>query len=280
MSQWRPNIFEYLDFRRYLHDCYHAGKENVQAFSYRYLARRAGFTSPSFIKLVMEGQRNLSPQGTEKVAYAFGLKGEETKFFKALVEFGQAESAEAKNAAFARLSSERRGRTARRIDYDMFEYLSHWYYPAIREMVARVDFREDTDWIASQLYPSVKTAQVHQALEVLHRLGLVEREASTGRLRRGDPSVSTGPEVGSLAAGNFHRQMMQRASESIEQFPSSERDISGLTLSVRRERVDELKERLRRFRAEVLDLCDREQDPDIIYQLSLQLFPLNRTDST
>lgn len=60
MSDWTPDIYEYLEYRIFLADAYQAGKENVSAFSYRYLARKAGFSSPNFIKLVMDGERNLS----------------------------------------------------------------------------------------------------------------------------------------------------------------------------------------------------------------------------
>ena len=43
MPEWAPNIYEYLDYRDYLRDYYEAGKEHLSAFSYRYLARLAGF---------------------------------------------------------------------------------------------------------------------------------------------------------------------------------------------------------------------------------------------
>ena len=70
MNEWRPDLFAYLDYRAWMRDAYEAGKAHISAFSFRYLARRAGFSSPSFIKLVMDGQRNLSVDGAQRVAKA------------------------------------------------------------------------------------------------------------------------------------------------------------------------------------------------------------------
>ncbi len=276
MSDWLPDIYEHLSYRGYLKASYEAGKAHVKAFSFRYLARRAGFTSPSFIKLVMEGERNLSDRGVEQVAQAFGIKGDALEFFRALVAFDQASDAQAKNEAFEQIAASRRFRHARRLDVEMFEYLSRWYYPAIREMTARHDFREDAEWIARELYPPVKAAEVSRALEVLLGLGLVAHDEG-GRLQRSQTSVTTGHEVGSLAVGNFHRQMMTRAAASIEAFPSKDRDISALTVCIKREALPELKARIHAFREVLLHLCDAQQSPELVYQINLQMFPLNRT---
>lgn len=270
-------MFSYLDYREYMRAYYDAGKEHVKAFSYRYLARKAGFGSPSFIKLVLDGVRNLSEDGARKVSKAFEHDKDEASYFAALVEFEQAAGAREKNDAFERVAAARGYRNARRIDFDMFEYLSRWYYPAVREMVARVDFVEDPEWIASRLVPRVEVAEVRKALEVIERLGLLGRD-ERGALVRHEPTVTTGPEVGSLAVGNIHRQMLERAADSIELFPSPARDVSALTLCVSKERVVELKQRLRSFREVILSVCAQEDEPEIVYQLNMQLFPLNEVE--
>ncbi|MFW5968150.1 MAG: TIGR02147 family protein [Persicimonas sp.] len=276
MSTWKPNIFEYLDYREYLRDYYRAGKENLSQFSHRYLARKAGFSSPNFFKLVMDGDRNLSSASVDKFAKALELDEEEKRFFADLVAFDQADDVDEKNAAFERVAASQRFRTARRIDSSMFEYLSRWYHPAIRELAAREDFRRDPEWISQQLFPSVPVDKVEESLELLFELGLLEVDEA-GEVHRGEPSLTTGHEVGSLAIGNYHRQMLERASESIEAVPSEERYISGMTVCISPELVEELKERVQGFREVLLDLCDRQEDPRVVYQVNLNLFPLSQT---
>jgi uncharacterized protein (TIGR02147 family) len=277
MPEWAPNIFEYLDYREYLRDYYEAGKENLSAFSYRYLARLAGFSSPNFFKLVMDGDRNLSSVSVTKFANALKLDREEKRFFEDLVAFNQAEGVEEKNEAFEHIAASQRFRQARRIDSSMFEYLSHWYHPAIREMAARDDFRDDPAWISERLTPTVPEEKVAESLELLFDMELLIRE-DDGSISRGPPTLTTGHEVHSLAIGNYHRQMLERAEESIENVDRSLRDLSTQTVCIDPARVDELKERIHAFRETLLDLCDRDENPRTVYQVSFQLFPLSTVD--
>lgn len=277
MRSPRPDIFEFLDFRLFLAEYYRLAKEQLPHFSYRWFSKRAGFASPNFLKLVIDGDRNLSADSTERVATAVGLTAAEANFFAHLVALGQGATSEEKNAAWERIAATRRFKRARRLESDWFDYLSRWYHPAIREMTARPDFREEPAWIASQLIPAISPAQAAEALQKLLQLGLVVRDAD-GRLVRSDVTMTTGHEVRSLALGNYHRQMLQRAADAIETVPSDQRDMGALTVSIPASLVPELKERLQAFRERLLDLCDgADSPPDVVYQVNLQLFPLTRS---
>ena len=99
----RPDVFAYLDYRVFLADYYVFGKAKF-GLSHRGLARRVGVKSPSFLKYVMEGRRNLSPGTARRVAKAVQLEGEPAAFFVALVKFNQAEEREQRvNEAVAQI---------------------------------------------------------------------------------------------------------------------------------------------------------------------------------
>jgi uncharacterized protein (TIGR02147 family) len=276
-DDWAPDIFVYSDYRKFLADYYAAAKEHHPAFSYRYFARRAGYTSPNFLKLVIDGQRNLSSDSVDKFARALKLTPSERRFFGRLVAFNQAETQDEKNQAWERVSASHRFRKARRLDRAYFEYLSRWYNPAIREMAARADFREDPQWIAQQLVPPIQPSQAQACLELLLELGLLVRD-DTGRLQRGQPSLTTGHEVTGLGIRNYHAQMLERARESMTLVPADKRDISALTVCVQPGTVPELKRRIHEFREVMLDRCDRDEDGRAVYQLTIQLFPLTKVD--
>ena len=63
MQSWAPKLNEHLDYRVFLGEYDKAAKENLPAFSYRYFSQKAGYRSPVFLKLVIDGQRNLSGRG-------------------------------------------------------------------------------------------------------------------------------------------------------------------------------------------------------------------------
>jgi len=92
---------------------YEAAKAHSRVFSYRYFSRKAGYNSPNFLKLVIDGERNISTDSIERFADALGLTLSERRFFANLVAFNQAETAEEKNEAFERVSASRRFRQAR-----------------------------------------------------------------------------------------------------------------------------------------------------------------------
>jgi len=271
------DVFAYFDYRAFLRDAYADLKERQPGFSFRWFARRAGMTSPNFLKLVMDGKRNLTAASSERFATALDLTGSETAFFRELVGFGQARTAAEKNRHFERIGSYRQHRAVCALERDQFEYLSHWWYPAIRELITCEGFVEDDEWIAGQLVPAITPAQARQAIELLLALGFVERDAS-GRLRQREPLLSTGPEVRSLAVGNFHRQMMERAAESIDLVDRELRDISGVTVALSAESFQLVKQRIVELRAELLALSAGEAHPTRVVQVNFQLFPLAATD--
>lgn len=277
-KSWQPDIYNYLDYRQFIQAYYSAAKENTKSMSFRYLSRRAGFSSPNFIKLVMDGQRNLSEDGARRVAGALNLKGEAINFFCSLVAFNQATNAMAQNEAYERIAASKRFRQARHLDHSMFEYLSRWYYPAIREMAARADFKDDPTWIAKQLLPPITTSEAKRAMDVLFSLELIERDKQ-GKIQRKDPIVTTGHEVRSLAIGNYHRQMIELGGQSIERVDSQHRDISAMTACIDAKTAAEIKKRIHSFRETIIDLCENTPQQNLVYQMNIQLFPMNKIPS-
>lgn len=268
-----PSVYEYIDYRAFLREHFEASKKANPHYSFRFFARRAGFSSSNFLQLVMQGKRNLGPAAVDQFAKALKLDGREAAFFADLVALDQADTLAQKNRAFERVSSNRRFRVARRLEGPLVEYLTHWFYPVVRELAARADFREDPKWIASQILPRITAEQARAALATLEQLGLLVRDG--GRLVRGDPSLTTGHEVRSLLIRAYHRQMIERAGHSIDLVPPEERDVSALTVCVRATSVADLKDRIHRFREEMLERCDSEAQAERVYQLCIQLFPLS-----
>lgn len=271
----RPSVYEYTDYRSFLRDYYVAEKARRPAFSYRYFARRAGHTSPNFLKLVIEGKRNLGPASITAFARALELDAEESSFFSDLVAYGQSKTEEGKTKHLSRITAARNYRKAGRIEGQLFEYLAHWYLPAIRELVARPDFQEDPKWIARELVPAISVKRAAEGLKVLQNLGLVRRMPD-GRLERGDPSWTTGPETDTKIVTSFHHQMLTLAADAVQNLPSIERNVSSLVVCVRTKTIEELRRRLTSFQQELLALCDADEEPEVVYQIGMQLFPLSR----
>lgn len=269
-----PKVYEFLDYRAFMRDHFAASKASMPQYSFRYLARKAGFTSSNFLKLVMDGDRNLGPQAVEKVAKAMKLDSHETEFFAQLVALNQAQTVAERNRAFEVVAANRRFRAARKLDGPLFEYLTRWYYPAIRELAARADFVDDPAWVAAQIQPPIDVRQAKAALETLLKLGLLVRTAAG--VERGDASLTTGHEVRSVVIPAYHLQMIEQAAKAVERVPPEQRDVSALTVCIKESSLADLKAKIHRFREEMLHRCDSEEEPERVYQLCIQLFPLSK----
>jgi uncharacterized protein (TIGR02147 family) len=267
------DVFRYLDFRAFLADFYAARKR--RGFSYRSFSRAAGLGAPNYLKLVIEGQRNLTPPMAARFAGACGLSGDAADYFQQLVAFNQASGSEERNACYAKLTAFERYRRAHKLEMAQAAYYSTWYLPAIRELVASDRFDEQPEALAARLWPAIKSHEALKALEMLLELGLLERDPH-GRLRQRTAVVSTGAETQGLHIANYHAQMMRRATEAMELVPALQRDISSITFCASEKLLPRLKKRMQEFRRELIELVEAEPERDQVVQLNLQLFPLTR----
>jgi uncharacterized protein (TIGR02147 family) len=227
------------------------------------------------LKLVIDGKRNLSPEMAQRFAAACRLNEEATDYFKLLVTFTQAENDVERNELHERLSRFARFRSSQRLDLAQKEYHSSWYIPALRELVACDGFKEDTAWIAANLEPPISEKEAAQALDVLLRLNLLERDEN-GRLVQASRAVTTGQQTSGLYIRNYHTELIERGVRAMHDLSADERYISALTLSASAATWVEVRRRVIQFRQELVALCDADPCPSQVIQLNLQLFPLSR----
>jgi uncharacterized protein (TIGR02147 family) len=267
------DVFDYLDYRAFLRDFYVHKKETQRGFSHRAFSRRAGLASPNHLKRVMEGDRNLTAEMATRFAKACGLDGEAAEYFENLVGFNQARSATERNQKYARLTGYRQYRRLHKLELAHAAYHATWYLPAIRELAARKDFEADPAWIAKRLVPAITVAEAKRGLATIRELGLLEER--DGKVVRSEAVVSTGSEMPALHIANYHRAMMERAAASIDIVPSASRDISSLTMCLDEDGLRRVKERIQRFRRELIELEMLVDDPAQVIQINFQLFPLS-----
>lgn len=272
----KPDLFAYLDYRRFLKDAFAFLQVREPRFSYRSFAKAAGYTSPNFLQSVISGKRNLSPANLLGTVRALDLNKQESEFFLSLVGFTQARDFEEKNFHYQRMLRSRRYAVSKPIETGRFEYFHQWYHAAVRELAIHRDFTGDPAWIADRLHPRPTVPQVERSLELLQRLGLIRKEEASGRWSQSETVISTPAEVASLAAANYHRAMLKLASDAIEAFPQDQRDLRSVTLGIPSSAYPALKRKMEDFWMEILALCESQAGVEEVLQINLQLFPLTK----
>jgi uncharacterized protein (TIGR02147 family) len=272
-----PDVYSFLDYRAFLRAHYEYKKRDGK-LSFRAFSLRAGLKSPNYLKLVMDGQRNLSDAMAQRFAKACGMGRDGERYFQRLVGFNQARTLDERTEHYRKLCRERRFRERHKLEPAQDLYHSRWYLPAVRELAGSVDFKADAAWVAQRLLPPISERDAQLALDTLVELGMLKRDGR-GKLKRVTPTVSTGPEVRSLHLASFHRTMMEHAASSIERLSTEERDISSLTLCLGEGGLDRVKRAVQRFRRELLEVEQLEHEPRQVVQVNFQLFALSSIDA-
>jgi uncharacterized protein (TIGR02147 family) len=267
----RPNPFDYLDYRRLLHDYYTYRKQQNANFSHRYIAGKLG-RNPAYFLKICQGKRNLSSQTALAICELFGFSKRETEYFESLVGFNQSDTLAEKSHFYEKIAA-RRIPKLNVLDKDKYGLYEKWYYVAIREILDYHPFRGDYKALGNMLVPPVKAADAKKAIEVLTALGLIVRTGGGG-YRKVDEVISTGDEWRSFQIARFLQETSELGREAFDRFSTREREIGAQTVSVSAATVEAIRERIRALRREVLDLALADKSADRVYQINIHAFPL------
>ncbi|MBP5439600.1 MAG: TIGR02147 family protein [Fibrobacter sp.] len=266
-------IIEYNDYRAYMADFYEERKKN-SAFTWREFAKIAGFTSPSYLKLVCDGKSSLSRMTINRVATAMGLIGYEIDYFEAMVNFGNAQKDDVKKAYLDRMMAISVANKIRVVDENAFEYYDSWKNPVVRELAPMMPGAMPGD-IAKACTQEISALEVRKSLRFLEKAGFLKQTAENV-YEQTEKAVSGSKEALPLAIRMMHREMGRLGIESVDRFGSDERNVTGVTLGVNREGYEEIVKELNACRKKIISIAARCGTLDQVYRLNLQFFPLSK----
>jgi len=221
----------------------------------------------------MEGAHNLTENSIPKFAAALGLGEAEAEYFKNLVYFNQAATLDDKDKYFGILMDLKSPHSHYLLEKAQYEYYRDWYNIAIREMLAFFPYDGNAAEMGKRLAPPIAPKQVKQAIKLLEGLGLIAK-GEDGIHRTTAKFILTDPDVQSLLIPKFHQAMTRMAGEAITRYPKEERYFSSSTVSLSERTYAEIIELIRGTRKEVLRKVGEDAQPDRVYHLNMQLFPL------
>ncbi len=268
------SIFQYLDYRKFLHDYYVESKAKTPHFSYEIFMRKVGFKSKSLLHHIIDGKRNLSKEGVFAVAEGIGLTGKSFSYFQDLVAFNHAKSQREKAHHFVKLTDYNSRSESKILLRNQYEFYSHWYYNTIRELLPIFDFKEDFERLGKALHPPITAEKARRAVKTLVKLGLI-RKTNSGYVQE-DRSITTGDEVQSLSVQAFHLQNLNLAGESMDTCGEDVRDVSCLVATLSTESFALIKSEIKRFRKKLMQIADKSVNPSRVYHLSFQFFPTSQ----
>ena len=264
----------YSNYRKFLKDLYADKKKRFSFFSNRYFCRKSGVKSPSLLKEVIEGKRNLTDKTISAFAKGFGLNENDTKFFNLLVFFNQSKDPQVKQQLLEQMRGLTRKVKQEAIPIDLYAYYSKWYHPVIRELACILDWKEDFSILARSVSPPIKKTEARKSVTLLLELGFLIK-TNDGKYKQSHPAITTGREVTSVGVRSLNRRLSVMGTEAVDRYPPSERDITSLTIGISKKSYSLIKEEIQEFKNRVIRIVDDDKESNRVYNLNVHLFPLS-----
>lgn len=266
-------VTEYRDYRSCMQDFYDERKRTC-SFTWREFARLAGFTSPTYLKLVCEGKSSLSELGIERVAAAMNLGGFEYAYFRSLVHYNQAKDDETKKNAFASMKDIAKANKIRVVDGDAFTYFESWKNPVLRELVAMMPGATPKA-VAEMCWQPITADEVRKSLNFMVSVGILQRK-SKNVYAQTEKALVGNSDVMPLVLRSMHREMAGFAQKAIDEFDVNDRDVSGITMGIDRDTYEQIVRELESCRRKIVAIANTCKEPNQVYRLNLQMFPLSK----
>ncbi len=260
-----PEIYSYHDHLVFLRDWLAYRKASQPGFSLRTLAAEAGL-SAGYLPLVLAGKRVLSLKSLSKIAPHLGLNRQERSYLEALVSLGTTDSQQVRLDALDKMKRFGSYQKANPRELETYEYLTHWYYVAIRELAALPDFEPTVEWIQPRLKFQVPGPELKTAIQFLQ---------THGYLKNPDKTLECVGGVYKVALTQFHHEILDLAARSITDTPSQERSIVGHTVALSLEDFEKARSILDEAIRKIQALGKSPSTGDAVYHAELTLFPLS-----
>lgn len=259
---------DYLEWikRAFSERCRHNPRYSLRAFA------RDLSLSPATLSYVMNGQKGLSMTVAQSVATSIGLNEKEKEIFCCLVESKHGRSKTSRVIAQTRLAQLEYHPKVTSLQLDVFQTIADWYHLAILQLVQIKNAQTDSKWMANQL--GIHVFEVDAAIERLKRLELLFVEDDRYRVTK--EMVFAPDGVPNDAIRKFHRQILDRAVESVSSQTVDERYLNSTVLPIQLKDLPRAREKIKRFHREF----DAEFTPathgqgDHVYALAVQFFTL------
>jgi uncharacterized protein (TIGR02147 family) len=273
-----PNILKYSDYRNFLSDYFKYKKFKNKYFSHRSFNMRAGFGSPSFLKMVIDRKRNLTHKSMAKVAIGFNLSEIVTELFCLLVVENQAVDIE-KQKKFLhelKLAQEKYMEKITHMhsnDIGQIQFFLKWEYIALYEYIGTDGFNPDLEDIKVKFDYRFSVKEIQDVLGLLIESRLIETDPVKGYIKARKNVSLTGRFINEDFL-EFYTQMINQSLYALNNNELDNCYFSSSTMHIDLKHLPIIKDKISELRQEIVRAVDAEFDGDEVYQINMQYFNL------
>lgn len=266
------SIFTYSDYRKYVRDAIAEKQQRNRSFSCRSAAESLGVGSGTLSRII-NGSRHIGPELLPKMIDFLGLKRREAAYFTLLVSFEQMKGEDERRRCYIEMIR-LRTRCSSIVAREKYRFFEKWYHVALFELTRIVKDVSDPSALGALFMPPLSESKTRKAIELLREIGYVKKGADDDGERTVEPFLTTGEAWESVAIHSFQVAMSNLATEALDNLPKEERDFSTLTMALSKDSFDKIRDVLKSTRAQIAQIERECKDPERVYQINFQCFPL------
>lgn len=271
------SVFNYFDFRRCLDEFYRYRKAINHRFSHRDFARKAGYKSSALLVQLIKGNLKPTDKMMPGLMKALELGELEAEYFGYMVRFTLADSAEAKQLWFEKMTPLLPSQV-RIVALEQKRYYERWHNVAVREALSILDVSDDFSELAEFIQPPISEGEAKESVELLRNLGLIRTDGA-GYWRATDAILDSTPDLGTFLIWDFQENMIDKGKSALRRYSKDKRNVASFTFSLSEEGHKRLSIKIDSFFKEVFNLVRSDEGMNRVCQLNVQYFPISKEKS-
>lgn len=273
-----PSVLDYLDIKKFMEDWIQYKKSQKKSTSYRMLSKKAGFKSPNYLQLIIQGKKKLSPLSAEQVAKAFQLDDGQSAYFQALVGLENEPEGLNRSAHFSKLLKwrwEARRQVPQSRDFGMLE---DWCHSLVMEAFHHFPKGAYPQTMLPYFKGHITLEKIEQSFLVLASLGMISA-TDEGFILQRPTELHFAKSQGPQQVRQFHLKNLKAQTTLLEQLGLDESFIRVANINLSASQVSQLKEKIIDLIATTCAQPPPTEEPIQLLQLGIFLLPQMNTPS-
>ncbi|ADL26686.1 hypothetical protein FSU_2524 [Fibrobacter succinogenes subsp. succinogenes S85] len=273
------NIYDFTRFRKYLAEYQERRQAAEPTFSRTEFCNLLGLPNTrSYFNDVVQGKR-VTDNMRERFINVIGLKGNEAKYFEAMIDFDQGKTAQVREAAFDAMM--RLNKTPQAIvDPDSYEFFGNWYNSTVYAILEVMDVADDVSELAAKIFPPVSEKKLQASLELMKKMSLIRRD-ERGFWKPTKDSLATVQQSKSQMVLQFQKQCLELSKQALESAGKESRDMTTFTFSVSKKAQKQVEVAAEKFKAQIRHIVTADSEkPEIVEHINLHVFSNIREDAS
>lgn len=226
---------------------------------------------PNRMSDILNGRYGISKEVSESICDKLAILGKKKELFSLSAESEHARSKIAREEAKKAFLSLING-PDRVITQEEFDVIYDLKTVALLELMRHPDFKNNLNWLSERI--GVELKDIESSINRMVRVGCIIK-GETG-YEVNSHFFATGSKAPSKTIQSYHKSALERAKKAVEEKSVEERDFSSITFLCDPEKMNEVREKIKKFRFELANEYNTVSEGSRLHMCNIQFFDIEK----